>query len=112
VNLLYVLFIVCVPFCANLMPSIPAPGSVLLYGIVVVGAGLALYLNVWYAQRFGCWATRTQTRWPLEEEDLTGHGRVCGGGFNGLHRTRISLSVYVFVSLFYVFPPKTTVPSR
>jgi uncharacterized membrane protein len=110
VNLLFVLFIVCVPFCANLIAQYPQRlEAVLLYGSVLVGGSLALYLNVWYVQRFDLLGPQAHPSAvaALKRRILQGTAVYVLATLLAFIDTRISLSVYVLISLFYVFPPKT-----
>jgi uncharacterized membrane protein len=110
VNLVYALCMIVVPFSANLISQYPFRiEAALFYGANVVLAGLALYLNYWYALSFGLMGPNAHPDvvLALKKRILVGTSVYAVAALLAFLDTRISLTIYVLVSIFYIIPPKT-----
>ncbi len=109
VSLVYVLFVVSIPFSSNLIGLYPLRfEAVLIYGINLIAASAALYLNYWYVVKFRL--IDPQTPQPLLQRLRK---RILGGLVVYTAATliafvdaRISLIIYLLISIVYIFPSK------
>jgi uncharacterized membrane protein len=110
VNLVYVGCAICVPFSANLLSLYPGRlEAVLFYGFNLVACSLALYLNYWYALSHGLMGPQAHPALveSLKKRILIGTGIYLAATLLAFVDTRISLTIFVLISLFYIVPPKT-----
>ena len=108
-NLLFLMFIVGVPFSTDLLGDYPTQKvAVMIYGSNIIALGLTLYLQWWYAT----YRHRLVGR-DLEPEVVRkGTQRMLGGAavYGGavllaLLNPRLSLILYALAPLFYIFFP-------
>src|SRR5260221_735089 len=109
VTLLYVLCVVSVPFSANLIGQYPYRlEAVLIYGLNLTVTSLVLYLNFWYAVHFKLIGPEAPP--PLlrtyQKRVLSGIVVYAVTTSLAFLDTRISLTIYVFISLFFILPTK------
>jgi uncharacterized membrane protein len=109
VSLVYILCVVSIPFSANLIGLYPfRQTAVLIYGINLIAASLALYLNFWYVVKFRLIdpLTPLPLLQRLRKRILGGLGLYTAATLLSLLDARISFSIYVLISVVYIFPSK------
>jgi uncharacterized membrane protein len=110
VCLIYVLCVICVPFSANLISQYPGRlEAVLFYGFNLVACSAALYLNYWYAMSRNLMGPKAHpvALQALKRRILIGTGIYLAATLLAFIDTRISLTIFVLISLFYIVPPKS-----
>ncbi len=109
VTLIYVLCVITIPFTANLIGLYPYQlDAVLLYGLNVIATSVALFLNVWYAVKFRL--INPTTPLPLlrrlKMRIILGIVIYTVATLFAFLDTRISLTVYVLISVIYMVPSR------
>jgi uncharacterized membrane protein len=110
VCLIYVLCVICVPFSANLISQYPSRlEAVLFYGFNLVACSGALYMNYWYAYSRNLMGPQAHpvAIQALKKRILAGTAIYLGATLLAFIDTRISLTIYVLISLVYIVPPKS-----
>jgi uncharacterized membrane protein len=105
--LLFGFCVISTPFSANLIGLYPYRlESALIYGVNLIAMNLALYLNYWYVVKYKLINPQTPPGLlaGLKFRILSSLGLNTAGTLLAFLDSRVALTVYVLISLVYIFP--------